>query len=67
MQFVNETIGRSSDSDTIAALRKVAEQKGITPTELDARIWDFMQSRSGGTKAESSCKSDVSEDYETDA
>lgn len=47
VQFVLNAIGRSpSDDDTIAAIRAVAKQIGISATELDARIWDFMQSQS---------------------
>jgi hypothetical protein len=43
---VQDEIGRSpSDDDTIAALRTVAKRLGISATELDARIWDFMQSQ----------------------
>jgi hypothetical protein len=46
VQFVFNEIGRSpSDDDTIAALRTVAKWLGISATELDARIWDVMQSQ----------------------
>ncbi len=47
VQFVFNAIGRSpSDDDTIAAIRAIAKQIGISATGLDARIWDFMQSQS---------------------
>ena len=51
-QFVLNAIGRSSsDDDTIAAIRNVAKQIGISATELDARIWDFMQTKSAKNRS----------------
>ncbi len=58
VQFVYNSIGRSpSESDTITAIRQVAAEMGISPTELDARIWDFMQSHSGNMTI-NSCKTE---------
>lgn len=34
-----------SESNGISALKNVAERMGISLTSLDARIWDYMQSR----------------------
>jgi hypothetical protein len=56
VQFVFNEIGRSpSDDDTIAALRTVAKWLGISATELDARIWDVMQSQ-GAKNTRSACR-----------
>jgi len=44
--FVAEAAGRKvNDEEAIQALRQIAGEIGITATALDARIWDYMQSR----------------------
>jgi hypothetical protein len=44
--FVDEVVGRSVvEDEKLQALWTVAGQMGISATELDARIWDYMQSR----------------------
>jgi len=44
--FVANAIGRvPTDEETIQALRQIAAKIGIPATALDARIWDYMQSR----------------------
>jgi len=43
--FVDEVVGRSVlEDEKVQALRQVASHIGISATELDARIWDYMQS-----------------------
>jgi len=49
--FVTQAVGRKiADEEAIQALRQIANEMGISATALDARIWDYMQSRSGGRK-----------------
>ena len=44
--FVSQAVGRMTvDGETIQALRQIASEIGIAATALDARIWDYMQSR----------------------
>ena len=44
--FVNEIINRPlTDDELFNALKQVATALNITPTTLDVRIWDHMQSR----------------------
>ena len=44
--FVNQAVGRLvNDQEAIQALRQIATQIGVAATALDARIWDYMQSR----------------------
>jgi len=39
-------VGRTvTDDESIDALRQIAAEIGIYATALDARIWDYMQSR----------------------
>jgi hypothetical protein len=45
--FVGQVVGRPvTDEEAIQALRQIAGEIGISATALDARIWDYMQSRS---------------------
>lgn len=44
--FLRQSLGDLvAESDGIAALKTVADRMGISPTSLDARIWDYMQAR----------------------
>lgn len=44
--FLKEVLGDSvPEEEGIAALKRVAAKMGISATSLDARIWDYMQSR----------------------
>jgi hypothetical protein len=44
--FVSQAVGRAAtDEEAIQALRQIASEIGIAATALDARIWDYMQSR----------------------
>jgi hypothetical protein len=45
--FVNESVGRClKDSEIEVLLKRIATILRLSPTTLDARIWDFMQRRS---------------------
>ena len=42
--FVSEAIGRTPQRpDFVTSIRAAAKEIGITPTQLDARIWDWKQ------------------------
>jgi hypothetical protein len=44
--FASHAVGRAvGDEETIQALRQVADELRISGTALDARIWDYMQTR----------------------
>ena len=46
--FLDEAVGHAvSEEDKVQALRQIANELGISATALDARIWDYMQHRSG--------------------
>ena len=46
IQFVNNCIGRTPpEAEILDAVRAVAVAMSISPTGLDARIWDYMQGR----------------------
>jgi len=45
-KFMAQGVGRTvTDDESIDALRQIAAEIGISATALDARIWDYMQSR----------------------
>ena len=45
VKFIHGILGSTvSETEGVAALRKVAAQIGSSATALDARIWDYMQS-----------------------
>ncbi|TLD42399.1 MAG: hypothetical protein JETT_1333 [Candidatus Jettenia ecosi] len=44
--FLQNSLGPTvSEADGIAALKAVAKKMGISATNLDARIWDYMQAQ----------------------
>jgi len=50
VQFVEDSVGRRPlDQEMIDAIKAAAGSLGLSPTELDARIWDYMQRRSSET------------------
>ena len=55
-QFIRDSIRRTPpEVDMITAVRRAAADLGISPTELDARIWDYMQDK-GSQNAGAPCK-----------
>ncbi len=55
--FVNEIINRPlTDDELFNALKQVATALNITPTTLDVRIWDHMQSRQKKSTAKKSAE-----------
>jgi len=47
VSFVEDVIRRRvGENHMTTGLRTVAKNMGVSPTELDARIWDYMQRRS---------------------
>jgi|GEM_PF-2799830 len=56
VQFISDSLGRTpAEADMIDGVKAAAEALGISPTELDARIWDYMQGKS--TTQSFSCQS----------
>jgi hypothetical protein len=57
IQFVSDSIGRTPpETEMINSVKAAAAALRISPTELDARIWDYMQGKSK-TKKSVSCQS----------
>ena len=55
--FVNEIINRPlTDDELFNALKQVATALNISPTTLDVRIWDHMQSRKKKSSAKKSAE-----------
>lgn len=49
LAFMNEVIDRQlSEDEILLGLRQVASELGMSATQLDARIWDYMQRRKRG-------------------
>ena len=45
--FASEVLGRAvTDKEAKEALAEIASEMGMDATDLDARIWDYMQLRS---------------------